>query len=189
MAEVVYQTRSWLDTMLRGIRRSSKKSSVFDDFRVLGIVLLGDGLVLLYWAPRFKLSALRAEFFSKQNKGIILDYFHMSSDRVSNILGEPYTEKDLREDERLLYWDFDLVTLEIHLYKNNPSRIAYAISSTTIRDHVEDQVLQVYGEKGRWKQEIRNIDGESKFVYVNKPAQMTVINYQDSVIVYNYLFP
>lgn len=175
--------------MLRSIRRTQKKSSSYTDFRITAVALLIGALAILYWAPGFNLGKLKTEIFSKHNKGIILNYFHMSPDRINNILGDPIAEKDFRENERLLYWEFDPVTLEIHFHKNNPSRIAYATSSTTIRDHVEDQVLQVHGEEKNWKREIRNIDGESKFVYVNPAAQMTVIKYKRAVMVYNYVFP
>jgi hypothetical protein len=175
--------------MLRSLRRAQKKSSSYTDFRITAVALLIGALAIIYWAPSFNLGKLKAELFSKHNKGIILNYFHMSPDRINNILGDPIAEKDFRENERLLYWEFDPVTLEIHFHKNNPSRIAYATSSTTIRDHVEDQVLQVYGEEKNWKREIRNIDGESKFIHVNQVAQMTVIKYKGSVMVYNYVFP
>ena len=127
--------------------------------------------------------------FSKRNQGIILNYFPMSSERTVEVLGEPDAKNPFRENEQLFYWKFDPVTLEIHFHRNQVSRVAYATSVKTIRDDLVDRALKVYGNEVNWNQRRRTIDGEQKIVFENEASHMTVVKYDKSVMVYNYLFP
>jgi hypothetical protein len=166
---------------------STRKKPAFGGLRL--VLVVGTVLALSYFAPQLDMRKLMSGAISKQNRGIVLNYFDLSPKRTVEILGKPDTKQPYRENEELLYWKFDPVTLEIHFHEDQVSRIAYATSLTTIRDHIEGRVLKVYGNKQGWKQRRRNIDGEVKVVYENEASQMTVVTYEESVMVYHYLFP
>lgn len=173
----------------QSLKGSSKKRSKFGELRVLMGLFILIGLSLVYMAPRFKVGNLVSDAFTKQSKGIVLNYFYMTPKRAGEILGEPHSKTPYREEEELYYWKFDPVTLEIHYHEEKVARVAFATSDELIRDHIEGRALKVYAREEDWQLQRRNIDGEFRVVYENVPGQMTVVKYAKSVMVYHYLFP
>ncbi len=171
------------------LKSRPKKRSKFGELRILFALFILIGLALVFMAPRFKVGNLVSDAFTKQSKGIVLNYFYMSPKRAAEILGEPVSKTPYREDEELFYWKFDPVTLEIHFHEEQVARVAFATSDELIRDHIEGRALKVYGHEESWKPQRRNVDGELRVVYENEPAKMTVVKYEKSVMVYHYLFP
>ena len=171
---------------LQGKRR---KKSPFGNARALLIIVALVGLLLVYSKNVFKSGDLISSALSKQNHGIVLNYFYQSPKRTVEMLGDPQSITDYREDEQLHYWKFDPVTLELHYKDKQVARVAYATSNEIIRDHIEGRSLKVYAREEDWQQCRRNVDGEYKVVYENEPANMTVVKYEKSVMIYNYLFP
>jgi hypothetical protein len=168
---------------------SSRKRKLFGGFQLLIVAVIIAAWALVHWAPDLKIGKLMSSAFSKGNKGIVVNYLHWTSENVIQFLGDPETELELRENEILRYWKFDPVTLEIHFYNDDASRIAFATKSQEILDHLEDQILEVFGRMEDWKLAMRTVDGESKVVFINHPGRMTVVKYEDAVMVYSYLFP
>ena len=147
------------------------------------------GIVVVFMVPQLNVGEVFKGAMSKQNRGIVLNYFYMSPKRAVEILGEPHSTAPYRDNEELQYWKYDPVTVELHFREKRVARIAYATSNELIRDHIEDRSLTVYGREEDWRQHRRNIDGEWKVVYENIPAEMTVVKYKKSVMIYNYIFP
>ena len=171
------------------LKGSNRKKPLFGNLRAVLIVVVLVGLLLVYSKKMSFDGNLISSALSKQNHGIVLNYFYMSPKRTVEMIGEPQTTTLYRENEQLHYWRFDPVTLELHYNNEQVARIAFATSNEIIRDHIEGRALKVYAREEDWRQRRRNIDGELKLVYENEPARMTVVKYQKSVMVYNYLFP
>lgn len=113
----------------------------------------------------------------------------MPDTRIVELLGEAQRTTPHADNDQLLYWRFDPVTLEFHMHEGEIARIAYATSKEIIRDHIEERSLKIYGAEEDWLQRVRDIDGESKLVYENKLNKRTIVKYEESVLVYPYLFP
>ena len=171
------------------LKGSRRKKSPFGNVRGVLVIVVCIALLVVYSKNLFLTGDLFSTAFSKQNHGIVLNYFYMSPKRTVEMLGEPQTKTVYRDDEELLYWKFDPVTLELHFHEEQVARIAYATSDEIIRDHIEGRALKVYAREEDWQQRRRNVDGEIKVVYENEPAEMTVVKYEKSVMIYNYLFP
>lgn len=126
---------------------------------------------------------------SKSNQGVILNFFDMSDDRILEMLGEPQNIVPYEKEDQIWYWDFDPLTLEILLHRGKVSRITYSTSKEIIRDHIEERALKVYGAEDGWIQGKRAIEGKQEMAYENRKNNRTVIKSEDSVRVYNKLFP
>ena len=166
----------------------TRKKTLFGSFRLVLVVIVATVLVFIFAVPQFDVGGVMTSAFSKKNQGVILDYFEMSDERIVHLLGEPQRIIPFETDDALLYWNFDQVTLELHLHNGEVARIAYATSKDIIREHVEERALKIYGDADRWAQERRNIQGETQLVYENKKSQRTVAKQDDSVVIYDYLF-
>lgn len=171
------------------LKGSRRKKSLFGNMRALLVIIALVGLLLVYSKNVFRGGDLISSALSKSNHGIVLNYFYLSPKRTVEMLGDPQSVTNYREDEQLHYWKFDPVTLELHYKDEQVARIAYATSNDQIRDHIEGRALKVYAREENWQQRRRNVDGEYKVVYENEPANMTVVKYEKSVMIYNYLFP
>ncbi len=168
---------------------SKRKKSLFGSLRLVFVVLVGIGLAIVFAMPRLDLGGVMSSAFSKKNHGVILNFFEMSDTRIVEVLGEPHKTTPHSDNDQLYYWRFDPVTVEFHIHDGEIARIAYATSKGIIRDHIEERSLKIYGIEEDWYQGLRDIDGEAKLVYENKQSRRTIVKYEESVMVYPYLFP
>lgn len=171
------------------LKQPSRKKKIFSDLRVLIIVIVATALAVVYSGTSLNLPDLLGTALSKSNRGVVLNYLNWAPEDVIQSLGEPIAAQTLREDEQLLYWNFDPVRMEIHFFHGQASRIAFATRKPEILGHLEGRILEVFGREEDWEQQVRNIDGTTMLVYENRPDHMTLVTYDEAVMVYNYLFP
>ncbi|MBH55470.1 MAG: hypothetical protein CMI18_14155 [Opitutaceae bacterium] len=88
---------------------------------------------------------------SKSKQGIILNYFYMLQKLTVEVLGKPESAEPYLEDDQLICWKFDPVTLELYYHGGTLATVAYDSTEKLIRDNIEGRALKVYGEENTWK--------------------------------------
>lgn len=115
----------------------------------------------------------------------IVDAFGKDSYYLIKRFGKPYRSEALRDKELLLYWNFDPITVQIHLHKNKVSRMGYLIEDGPVLDYVVEKTIKLYGGEKRWKKSDSS-DSETQTL-LNKRRRRTIVRDDSGVLVYGYL--
>ncbi len=122
--------------------------------------------------------------FVLEQKGILLDPFEANREGLIESLGSPYRIQSLRESETLMYWDFDPVTVQAHVFEEEVVRIGFFTDQPEIRADLIREIYQSSGGADQWRErseadEVRKID--------NAALERTIEASPSSVLVYGYL--
>lgn len=118
-------------------------------------------------------------------ESIIYSSFGQSSQQTRARLGDPYEIRDLRENEQLMYWDFDPVILEIHFHNDRALRMAYFTDNNELRQNLARRVISLYGEESEWEV-FGPVNGKAgKRVHIG--ARRTMVEKSEALYVYGYI--
>ncbi len=120
-----------------------------------------------------------------QGNSIVFKSFGLSSQRIIDNLGEPFDVRDLRENEQLIYWNFDPVTLEIHFHKDKALRMAYFCNGDELRKDLTRRIFLLYGDETDWEERESADGGQEK--RVNVGAQRTLVEDAKGIYLYGYI--
>jgi len=151
------------------------------------IVALGASTLLYLKSEAEREAMLLAKF--RSHDGLISNLLHQYEEDAFAHFGEPFRIELLREREKLIYWDFDPVLVQIHTWKTLILRITYTTKSRLIYDKALEQSFSKFGYKECWEYNNRVFEEEKTKMYSCKKRRTTIHTTKSSIHVYGYIFP
>ncbi len=122
-----------------------------------------------------------------EQKRILFTAFDHRPEKIVEELGMPAEVVEIRIDEKLMYWNLDLVTFQVHLHKGAVSRMAYYVDDDSIRDDLVSEIVELNGGEKDWTL-IRNKSSDSAVeIMVNAKLGRTIEKDDDSIFFYGYV--
>lgn len=115
---------------------------------------------------------------------IFADFFKDKPSSVIDRLGVPDLSRDLRENERLMFWYYKSVALQIHTKGQRISRVAYSTDNTALLIGFYNQFIARYGGEAQWEK--RYSFGDIT-IMVNRKWKRTLVEKGDTVLLYDYV--
>lgn len=166
---------------------SQKKVPFFQILKLLLGGTLAFGLVAAFVIPRLELHSSMQKAFGRNGKSIIHDYFRYNLTQAKSYLGDPNKTEELRIEEKVVYWNYDPVTLQLHFHKNRVLRVAYFTSDSSTLKHLRDELREFYGSDRKWRVKSIEKDGSAETVLINDTRHLSLVETVSGVFVYGYV--
>ncbi len=145
------------------------------------------GLLALFVIPRLELHSSMQKAFDRNGKSIIHDYFRSNLKQAKSYLGEPDQIDDLRIEEKVAYWDYDPVQLQLHFHKDRVIRVAYFTDDSSTLEILKNELIHFYESDEGWKIETIQKEGKTEKALINPKRRISLVVGPNGVFVYGYI--
>lgn len=182
------RTLTWAQRVFSGnTALRCKRALASKRIKVLALGLAALVLGTIVVVARLELHLAVQQILDRQGTDIVYDAFDSRIETVIHTLGPPEKIEALRENEKLVYWNFGPVTLQIHFFKDRVSRMAYIAKDASRRVILTTEIIEEFGGKEIWERRLIESDGAKQLVLINRREGITLVNAGDAVLLYGYI--